>query len=488
MNGGEIILADEPTGALDTRSGAEVMALLKDLSRAGHTIILITHDREVAAHADRQIEIRDGLIVADTRSATAQVQARAPITLEAEQSEGLWNFGDMREALHMALRALRANLFRTILTLLGIVIGVGSVVAMLAFGEGAKQRVLDQIGSMGTNLLLVRPGGPNQRGPSSGIATLVTADADALAALPNIEAVVPEISGTVTARIGNTDYSTQATATTPDLPQTRTWPVEFGAFFTADDERSYAAVAVLGRTVYETLYPDGSDPIGDYVLLNNIPFQVTGVMTSKGATGFGNDQDDVVFVPLSTGGLRLFGQRYLRAITVAVSDVSQIDATEQAMNDLLLARHGTEDFRIRNMQSIMDTVTSAQNTLTVLLGSVAAISLLVGGIGVMNIMLVSVTERTREIGIRMATGARTRNILQQFLTEAIVVSGIGGLIGVAGGIAAGLVVLAFGTPVIFTLPPIVLAFSCATITGLVFGFAPALKAAQLDPVVALAGE
>ena len=488
MNGGEIILADEPTGALDTRSGAEVMALLKDLSRAGHTIILITHDREVAAHADRQIEIRDGLIVADTRSTTAQVQARAPITLEAEQSEGLWNFGDMREALHMALRALRANLFRTILTLLGIVIGVGSVVAMLAFGEGAKQRVLDQIGSMGTNLLLVRPGGPNQRGPSSGIATLVTADADALAALPNIEAVVPEISGTVTARIGNTDYSTQATATTPDLPQTRTWPVEFGAFFTADDERSYAAVAVLGRTVYETLYPDGSDPIGDYVLLNNIPFQVTGVMTSKGATGFGNDQDDVVFVPLSTGGLRLFGQRYLRAITVAVSDVSQIDATEQAMNDLLLARHGTEDFRIRNMQSIMDTVTSAQNTLTVLLGSVAAISLLVGGIGVMNIMLVSVTERTREIGIRMATGARTRNILQQFLTEAIVVSGIGGLIGVAGGIAAGLVVLAFGTPVIFTLPPIVLAFSCATITGLVFGFAPALKAAQLDPVVALAGE
>jgi len=404
------------------------------------------------------------------------------------QGESLWNLGDMSEAFHMALRALRANLFRTILTLLGIVIGVGSVVAMLAFGEGAKRQVLDQIGSMGTNLLLIRPGGPNQRGPSSGVATLVEGDADALATLPNIQAVVPEISGTVTARVGSTDYSTQATATSPDLPQTRTWPVEFGAFFSPEDARSYAAVAVLGRTVYETLYPSGANPVGEFVLLNNIPFQIIGVMSPKGATGFGQDQDDVVFVPLSTGGLRLFGQRFLRAITVAVSDVSEIDETQDQMDALLLARHGTEDFRIRNMQSIMDTVSSAQNTLTVLLGSVAAISLLVGGIGVMNIMLVSVTERTREIGIRMATGARMRNILQQFLTEAVVVSGIGGVVGVAGGFAVGLVVMAFGAPVHFTLAPIVMAFSCATITGLVFGFAPALKAARLDPVVALAGE
>jgi macrolide transport system ATP-binding/permease protein len=487
MNGGQIILADEPTGALDSRSGGEVIALLHDLADQGHTVILITHDREVARSARRIIEIKDGAILSDSGVDVAAAAEKAnSIAAQPHAGEAFW--GDLGEAVNMALRSLRANIFRTVLTLLGIVIGVGSVVAMLAIGEGAKQAVIQQIGSMGTNLLLVRPGAPGQRGVGGTVATMVPADAEAMSSAPNVIAAVPELTGSVTSRYADIDYQTQVDATWPDLPVVRSWPVSQGTFFSDEDQRSYASVAVLGQTAYEQLFPGGEDPIGKYILLKNVPFLVIGIMSEKGATAGGSDADDVIFVPLSTGSLRLFGQRFLRSITVAVKDVAAIDATQDALTELLKSRHGAEDFFIRNMASVVQTASDAQNTLTILLGSVAAISLLVGGIGVMNIMLVSVTERTREIGIRMATGARMRNILQQFLTEAMVVSALGGVIGVLGGIGVGLLINAFGTPVEFTAPPILLAFGCAAATGLVFGFAPALKAARLDPVVALQSE
>ena len=222
--------------------------------------------------------------------------------------------------------------------------------------------------------------------------------------------------------------------------------------------------------------------------MNNIPFQVIGTMTPKGATPWGQDQDDIVFVPYTTGSLRVTGQRFLRNVTVAVEDVARIDATQSAVHSLLLSRHGVEDFQIRNMASVIDTVSETQNTLTILLGTVAAISLLVGGIGVMNIMLVSVTERTREIGIRMATGARMKNILQQFLIEALVVSALGGAIGVVAGLGTAAIIAAFGTPIQYSVLPVALAFGCAFATGLIFGYLPARKAARLDPVVALASE
>jgi len=252
--------------------------------------------------------------------------------------------------------------------------------------------------------------------------------------------------------------------------------------------RSYAPVVVLGQTVVRNVFPEGTDPIGQHVVLNNVLFQVIGVMAERGASPTGQDQDDAVFVPYTTGSLRLFGQRYLRSITVAADDVSRIDQTESAVTQLLIARHGKADVQIRNMASLLDTATETQNTLTLLLGSIAAISLLVGGIGVMNIMLVNVTERTREIGVRMATGARMGDIMQQFLTEAVVVSGLGGLIGVAGGLASALVIRALGTAVSVSASPVLLAFGCAFLTGLVFGYLPARKAAALDPVVALASE
>ena len=485
MNGGRIVLADEPTGALDSASGIEVMALLRELSQQGHTVILITHALEVAQQAQRVIEVRDGHIVADPGPAV-QPAPTADSVAVAPSRPGGGSVSNLLEATRTALRALRANMSRTVLTLLGIVIGVASVIAMLAIGDGAKQTVLDRISAMGTNLLLIRPGPPVRRGVGGSVASLVPEDAEAIAALPNVLAAVPELGSTVTTRFGGADYQTQATGTTATFPVARDWPVARGVFFSAADVKSYAAVAVLGKTVTDRLFAAGEEPIGQYIVLNNVLFQVIGQMATRGASPTGQDQDDVVMVPLTTGGLRLFGQRFLRNITVAVDDVEQIDATQDQVTALLQARHRAVDFQIRNMASILDTATETQNTLTVLLGSVAAISLLVGGIGVMNIMLVSVTERTREIGIRMATGARMRNILQQFLTEALVVSLLGGLIGVALGLGAAAAVGAFGTPVAYSLGPVLLAFGCAMATGLVFGYMPARKAARVDPIVALA--
>jgi len=488
MNGGTAILADEPTGALDSKSGAEVLKFLEELADQGHTVIIITHDAEVAQHARRKIEIKDGIIVSDTlQNDGAEILSIAPLEPLDFDDHG-FHLGEFTETIRMSFRALRANLLRTILTLLGIVIGVGSVVAMLSVGEGARQAVLDRIGSMGTDLLLVRPGAPNQRGNGGTIATLVPDDAAAIRGLPNVTAAVPELSANVTIRFGDNDYQTSATGTGADLPTIRAWPVGPGSFFTSADASHYAAVTVLGQTVVDNLFPQGGDPVGKFVLINNVPFQVLGIMSPKGATASGADMDDVIFVPLSTGSLRLFGQRNVKTITVAVQDVGKIDDTQDAVTALLTERHHAEDFQIRNMAAILETAEETQNTLTILLGSVGAISLIVGGIGVMNIMLVSVTERTREIGIRMATGARTRNILQQFLTEAVVVSIFGGVLGIGCGFAMGAGFSQFGVPVQVSPDVVALAFGCAVAVGLIFGFAPALKASRLDPVVALASE
>ncbi|HEX2886065.1 MacB family efflux pump subunit [Vineibacter terrae] len=534
MNGGKVILADEPTGALDSRNGSDVLEHLERLHGAGHTVVLITHDPNVARRADRIIELRDGLVVRDhhrgggdrpgarasrPHSPATQAQgdimavgasrrcgpeARAPgqqprdgfirdsVALDPHALLRLRTrlpaAADIAAAAKMAVRSLRTNIFRTALTLLGIVIGVASVVTLVAVADGTKRQVLQNIAAMGSDLLLVRPGAPNLRNAGVTPATLVAEDAEALAALPGVQSAIPELAVPVTIRYGNADYATSATSTGSGVPQARNWPLSVGTFFNGADVQRYAPVAVLGQTVARILYPAGKNPVGTYVLLNNVPFQVIGVMSAKGATPHGVDQDDIVFVPITTGRLRLHGQRYLRSISVQVRDVRRIDQVQEAVRHALAARHGSEDFQIRNMASVLATAAQTANTLTLLLAAIAAISLVVGGIGVMNVMLVSVTERTREIGIRMATGARRINIMLQFNTEALVVCAIGGIVGVALGIALAWLFSRFGQPVVVAVWPMVVAFGCAFATGLVFGYLPARKAAHMDPVVALGAE
>lgn len=485
MNDPPVILADEPTGALDGKSSEDVMALLQDLHKQGRTIIVITHEEHVAKYADRQIRLEYGKIIHDDCP-------KPPTDLTAsndDQKERANNILiETAESVKMALRSLRVNIFRTFLTLLGIIIGVAAVITMLAIGEGSKQNVLDQISSMGTNILNIRPGAPGMR-PSGDMATLVPSDADAIMEqISNIEAIVPVRDGSKTLRRGNIDDSISVEGVGAAFPLARDWDLKEGTFFTKNDINSYAAVVVLGTTAVETFFPYDENPIGKYIQVGNIPFEVIGVMESKGAAPWGSDQDNTAWVPYTTGIVRLFGNNFLSSITVKVYDTDIIEQTEADITELLVARHGTEDFRVRNTASFLEMATETQNTLTILLGAVAAISLLVGGIGVMNIMLVSVVERTREIGIRMATGARRKDILLQFNTEAAVVCTIGGILGVTIGILAGLTLSAFDINIAFTPLPAIMAFSCAVGTGLIFGYLPARKAAYLDPVVALSSE
>jgi macrolide transport system ATP-binding/permease protein len=460
------------------------MTLLKQLHADGHTIILITHDKDVAAHAERVIQIQDGRITNIGATGRGLATAREKLQNIIRHTTAA---ADIAEAAKMALRSLRVNMFRTALTLLGIIIGVASVIIMLAVGDGSKQKVLDQITAMGTNLLSVRTGAPGIRG-SGDIATLSPDDAEAIAKLSNVEMTVPERGGRFTVRYSNIDYMTAVQGVGHQFPGARDWPVETGSFFSERDVKGYAPVALLGQTVAKILFPGDSNPVGQYVLIKNVPFEVIGLMSAKGASSWGNDQDDAIFVPYSTAIIRLFGRNYLSSITVKVNDVDQIDATQDEIFKLLKNRHNTEDFNIRNSTSLLETATQTQDTLTILLGAVAAISLLVGGIGVMNIMLVSVTERIREIGIRMATGARRRDILFQFNTEAAVVCTVGGFLGLLIGFTGGWIIQAFDVAVKFSPGPAMLAFSCAVLTGLLFGYLPARKAAYLDPVVALASE
>jgi macrolide transport system ATP-binding/permease protein len=485
MNDAPVLLADEPTGALDSQSGADVLALLAQLHRDGRTVILITHDPSVAAHAERVIELRDGRVIGDTRRGAKRDASVAARTLGAPRP-GAW-LAELGEAVKMAARSMRSNLFRTALTLLGVVIGVAAVVAMLAIGAGSKQDVLDRIAAMGSNQLSIRPGAPGVRGDGD-VATLTLADADAIARLPNVAIVSPERAMGQVLRAGNRDARSSVQGVHPQFARLRDWATTSGSFLTDDDVRGYAPVVVLGQTVATNLFPADPDPVGEFVLIRNVPFEVIGVLAPKGAAGWGGDQDDVAIVPLSTATMRLFGQTFLGGITVRVADGARIGETEAAINALLTERHRSVDFQVRNTASLQEAVTATSDTLTALLGSVAAISLIVGGIGVMNIMLVSVTERTREIGIRMATGARMRDILLQFNTEALVVCGSGGLIGVALGLGVALAAQGVGMPVAFSPGPALLAFSCAFLTGVVFGYLPARKAARMDPVAALAYE
>ncbi|MEE4124653.1 MacB family efflux pump subunit [Pseudomonas viridiflava] len=494
MNGGHIILADEPTGALDSHSGAEVMTLLDELASQGHVVILITHDRDVAARARRVIEISDGRIVSDTLSETTgdaqPTDALQAVDLRARLAQGsnarsAWK-GELLDAVQAAWRVMWINRFRTALTLLGIVIGVASVVVMLAVGEGSKRQVMAQMSSFGSNIIYLNGKAPSPRAPK-GVITLE--EVAALGDLPEVRMIMPVNGGQAGVRFGNVDHSSYVGGNDTHFPAIFNWPVVEGSYFTEADEQSAAAVAVIGHKVRQKLFGERIDPIGQYILIENVPFQVVGVLQEKGASSGDLDSDNRIAIPYSAASIRLFGSQDPEYITIATRDADNVKQAEAAIRSLLNQLHnGKQDYELTNNAAMIQAEARTQNTLSLMLGSIAAISLLVGGIGVMNIMLMTVRERTREIGIRMATGARQNDILRQFLTEAVMLSVVGGLAGIVLALGMGTVLLLSNVAVAFSLSAMAGAFGCALITGVIFGFMPARKAARLDPVAALTSQ
>ena len=398
------------------------------------------------------------------------------------------------QTIPSAFAALRANKGRSVLTTLGIIIGVAAVIAIVALGEGASASVSSQLAGLGTNLLTIMPGSTRSGGAAAGAGsatTLKAEDADAIAQkIPGLSGVSPVVSGNAQIIYGNQNWSTRVQAVAPAYLPINDWKIAQGSAFTDQDNTNASNVAILGQTVASNLFPNGQSPIGQLVRIRNVPFTVIGVLASKGSSGFG-DQDDTIMIPFRTGQVRLFGSSNISQIVVQVTDASQISSVNTQIESLLRQRHqlqstAADDFTIRNNSDIISRVSSVSDTMTMLLGGVAAVSLVVGGIGIMNIMLVSVTERTREIGIRLAIGAQPRDVMFQFLVEAVVLSLLGGVIGIVigAGVAMALPVVA-GWATVVPWNAIVLSFGVSAAIGMFFGIYPARKASQLDPIVAL---
>jgi putative ABC transport system permease protein len=400
-------------------------------------------------------------------------------------------------SLRIALRALMVNKMRSALTMLGIIIGVGAVIAMIAVGSGAKKRIAEQIASMGSNLIMVMSGSSTSGGMRFGAGTVPTLTADDAKAIqieiPGVKYTAPNINGVAQVVYGNQNWSTIIIGTTPEVLDIRDWPLAAGRPFTQQDVDGATKVCLLGRTVVENLF-GGMDAIGQIVRIKNVPFTVIGALAPKGQSTWGQDQDDIIFVPLTTGQKRLFGMQFpgmVRTIAVQATGPEVMKEVQEQITDLLRQRHRIQpnqdnDFSVRNLTEVMSSAEQSANVMSLLLGAIASISLIVGGIGIMNIMLVSVTERTREIGIRIAVGAKGRDILLQFLIESLVLSLVGGMLGIGIGMAGTLVLASFTKwPVLFSITAILLAVLFSGSVGVFFGFYPARKASLLNPIEAL---
>jgi len=513
-NGGEVILADEPTGALDSQSGKEVMAILKELHAQGHTIILVTHDMAVASHADRIITLRDGRVVEDSGHRATDDNAPSPSPSGApahplpgdgsqlapppvgQDAQGTGaavrtasrGWDRYREAGRMALHAMLAHRMRTFLTMLGIIIGIAAVVSVVALGQGARAKVIDDINAMGTNTIDIFPGKDWGDEKAASIQTLNERDLDALLGQPYLEGASPQIATSGQLRYRNKTSSGSVIGVGNDFFRVKGMTLTQGRLLDERDIRNRTAVAVVDGKTIESLLGK-VDPVGQVVLVGTLPVRIVGVVTQE--TGFGRSSQSVnVWLPYSAVMSRLLSQQHFTQITIRVKDGVQPALAEQAAVALLTQRHGVKDFFTFSSDSIVKSVEKTTATLTLLVSAIAVISLIVGGVGVMNIMLVSVVERTREIGIRIAVGARQSDILQQFLIEAVMVSLLGGLLGIGLALLIGALfsLLVESFQMRFSLFSILMAFGCSSLIGILFGYLPARNAARLDPVEALARE
>jgi len=492
-----IILADEPTGNLDSKSKEEIISILKNLNQKGKTIIIVTHEPEMAAHAKRIILMRDGEIISDKASGTpkvSEVTSAADNLLNSVLSKSHKLMGGIKffDYLRQAVFAVFSHKMRSILSILGILIGVAAVIAMLALGTGAKESIEKQLASLGSNLLLVRPGSARVHGVAmeSGQVTRFTFDdVTVINKIPGVKSIYAETTGRGQLVYANNNWNTQIEGVGVNYAAMRASQPTIGRFFTEQEERIREKVAVLGVTVVKELFGE-SNPIGETIKINLINFKVIGILPEKGAGGW-RDQDDVVAIPVTTAMYRIFGKQYIDSIFVEVESPDLMESTQEAIENVIMKEHrlkkdDEDSFQIRNMSDIKATLESTTKTMSMLLGAIAAISLLVGGIGIMNIMLVSVSERTREIGLRKAIGATNRDIMFQFLIEAVLMSFIGGITGILLGSGIALAITNFaGWTVRITSFSIILSTTFSLIVGIVFGLWPAHQASRLDPIEAL---
>lgn len=488
MNGGEIILADEPTGALDSKSGEMVMNIIKGLHKQGHTIILVTHDSHIAAQASRIIEIKDGEIVSDVRRAedfyevTDTVEDVHRSRLDALKYSFL-------ESLKMSLHAILANKMRSLLTMLGIIIGIASVVSVVALGNASQAKIMAQINSMGTNTIDIMPGKGFGDMRSGRVKTLKVRDSDYLGKQGFIDNSTPNVSAGGTLVYRNYSLTAQLRGVGSTYFDVKGRKIAQGRIFTDEEVDRMASVVVIDDNTLNEMFENDPNPLGKVIIFNKKPLTVIGV-TEKDSSPGPMSETMNIWVPYTTAMYRINGSSDINSITVKVSDHVNSQVAEEGIEHILTSLHGKKDFFMINTDSIKQTVQSATDTMKFLIAGIAVISLIVGGIGVMNIMLVSVTERTREIGIRMAIGAKQADILQQFLIEAILICLVGGFMGVTLSMLIGFLFNTFSENfgMIFSTASIVLALVCSTAIGIIFGYMPAKNASNLNPIDALASE
>lgn len=529
INDPAVLLADEPTGNLDSKTAAEIMTTLQALNQErGLTIILVTHEPDMAAFAGRIVTMRDGLVLSDTPAAGKPAPSSSPVSRdgaaafrERDDAADLGSFAAM--AFFTAARALARNKMRAALTMLGVFIGVAALIAMVAVGAGANEAVKKQIESLGTNMLIVLPGATTASGVRAGFgsaSTLTTADADAIAKeAPSVARVSYQIRQVAQVQYGGQNWSTSLQGVTPDYLAIRNWNVVAGRTMSDADQENAERVCLLGRTVVKNLFGESVDAVGVTVQVKGVAMTVIGVLATKGQSGYGQDQDDVVLIPFNTAERKVMGTAaptqtqtnnsaifaprsnpfgnqpkltgIVNIIYVQALATELVQSATDEASRILRHRHRiqpgtTDDFGVRNMADITAAAEGSSRIMALLLASVASISLAVGGIGIMNILLVSVTERTREIGIRIAIGARRLHILLQFLVEAVLLSVLGGLAGIIAGIAASQIISkAAGWPVLLSPVAIVGGFLFSAAVGVFFGYYPARKAAMLNPIEAL---